>query len=173
MNFQADLTQEISKAVKTILMDLYQNKEHYYYITLVSDGGANTPCISAWSYEALNRSSNDEEEREDIKWSYADSPYCCWKQEEFAQVEKLLLTTNMWDLSDEDFDLEYEKRFSAMEAAMKQLDQEGLFAVNQERDDVVVLVEVMPPDATNTERAHRMNRRNSKIFAEWLDEAAE
>lgn len=173
MSFQTELTQEICKAVKTILMDLYQNKEHYYYITLVSDGGANTPCISAWSYESLNRSSSNEEEREEIKWSYAGAPYCCWKQEEFAQVEKILLARNIWDLSDEDFDVEYEKRFSAMEAAMKQLDQEGLFAMNQERNDVAVLVEVMPPDETNTERAYRMNHRNSKIFAEWLEEAAE
>lgn len=71
-------------------MDLYDNNEHYYYITLVSDGGAHTPCISAWSYEALNRSSSDEEEKEMLKWSYADSPYCCWKQEKFDGVEELL-----------------------------------------------------------------------------------
>ena len=30
-----------------------------------------------------------------------------------------------------------------MEAAMKRLDQEGVFDINQERDDVIVLVEVM------------------------------
>lgn len=28
VSFQTELTQEICKAVKTILMDLYQNKEH-------------------------------------------------------------------------------------------------------------------------------------------------
>lgn len=44
---------------------------------IVSDGGTHTPCISAWSYEALNRSSSDEEEKEMLKWSYADSTYCC------------------------------------------------------------------------------------------------
>lgn len=60
-----------------------------------------------------------------------------------------------------------------MESAMKRLDQEGIFDVNQERDDVVVLVEVMPPDYTNTERAYRMNNANSEIFSEWLEEAAE
>lgn len=56
---------------------------------------------------------------------------------------------------------------------MERLDQEGLFAVDQERMDVVVLVEVMPPDYTNTERAYRMNNRNSKIFDGWLEEVAE
>lgn len=174
MSFQKDLTEEIYIAVKRILMDLYNNNEHYYYITLVADGGANTPCISAWSYEALNRSSSDEEEKEMLKWLYADSPYCCWKQEEFDRVEELLRgRKDIWDLNEEEFCMEYEKRFAAMEAAMKWLDEEGLFAVDQERIDVVVLVEVMPPDYTNTERAYRMNNRNSKIFDEWLEKVAE
>ena len=59
MNFSEELAQELYNAVKTILTDLFRNKEHYYYITLISDGGAHTPCISEWSYEALCRSSND------------------------------------------------------------------------------------------------------------------
>lgn len=169
-----ELTSEICRAVKNILLDLYKNKEHYYYITLTTDGGANTPCISAWSYEALDRNSSDEEEKEMIKWSYADSPYCCWKQEEFDKVSELLgARPNIWDLEDEDFEIECEKRFLAMEKAMKQLDKEGLFEMNQDRMDVVVLVEVAPPDITNTERAYRMNNVISDIFNEWLQEAAE
>lgn len=59
-----------------------------------------------------------------------------------------------------------------MEEAMRQLDKEGLFAVNQARGEVVVLVETMPPDEENTLRAFRLNRRGSKIFQEWLAEAA-
>lgn len=170
----SELTKEICRAVKTILLDLYKNNEHYYYITLTTDGGANTPCISAWSYEALNKSSDDEEEKEMIKWSYADSPYCCWKQEEFDKVSELLgARVNIWDLEDEAFEIECKKRFSAMEEAMKQLDKQGLFEMNQNRMDVVVLVEVAPPDITNTERAYRMNNVISDIFNEWLEEAAE
>ncbi|MDE7205883.1 MAG: DUF4303 domain-containing protein, partial [Lachnospiraceae bacterium] len=53
------------------------------------------------------------------------------------------------------------------------LDEEGMFAVNQVRGEVVVLVEVMPQDEENTERAFRMNLSGSKIFREWLEEAAE
>ncbi len=174
MNFSEELAQELYNAVKTILTDLFRNKEHYYYITLISDGGAHTPCISAWSYEALCRSSNDKEEQEKIKWSYVDSPYCCWKQEEFNKVEALLLSQkNIWDLDSKAFETEVNSRFEAMEAAMKRLDQEGIFQLNQERDEVVVLVEVMPPDYTNTERAYRMNYANSKIYSEWLEEVAE
>lgn len=40
------------------------------------------------------------------------------------------------------------------------------------RPVVVVLVETMPPDETNTERALRMNKRGSAIFEEWLIEVA-
>lgn len=71
------ITQALYKAVKSVLADLYKNKEHYYYITLVSDGGANTPCISAWSHEALARCGVNVEDRERIRWSYADLfPIC-------------------------------------------------------------------------------------------------
>ena len=89
-------------------------------------------------------------------------------------MERLLQERpDIWELEDAQFDLEYEKRYAAMEEAMRRLDKEGMFAINQARGEVVVLVEVMPPDEENTERAFRMNRSSSKIFQEWLEEAAE
>lgn len=172
MDFNEELTFEIKKAVKNVLADLFSNGENYYYITLVTDGLANTPTVSCWSAEALSRVC--EEDRYYCKWSYTDSPYCCWKQEYFDSVKQMLLGRKaMTKLTDEEFNAEYNLRLSAMEAAMVQLDREGLFSINQDRENVVVLVEVMPPDYTNTERAHRMNSGTSKIFREWLDEAAE
>ena len=168
------LTQAIYQAVREVLTDLFQNGEHYYYITLVSDGGANTPCVSAWSHEALDRAARDAAEREDLKWSYADSPYCCWKQEAFEPVQTLLLSRgNIWDMEEEDFEREYELRYGAMEEAMRRLDREGVFSANQLRENVVVLVEVMSPDYTNTQRAHRLNSPDCKMFLAWLEEAAE
>ena len=56
---------------------------------------------------------------------------------------------------------------------MSLLDKEGLFEITQNRDEVVVLVETMPPDYTNTQRAYRMNSRDSQIFKEWIIEAAQ
>lgn len=170
MNFKEKLTSELIRAIRSILLNLMENKEHYYYITLVSDGLANTPCISAWSLEALERAEEDGEEEIDmIKWSYADSPYCLWQQEKFEQVEALLNARFKFRGSER----EYYLRYSAMEEAMRVLDHEGIFALNQNREDVIVLVEVMSPDWTNTERAYRMNNPHTKIFAEWLEEAAE
>ena len=174
MDFQEELTNELYHAIKMILMDLFRNQEHYYYITLITDGGVHTPCISAWSYEAFYNNGINPEKQESIKWSYADSPYCCWKQEKFEKVEKLLLSRkNIWDLNSEEFETEYNLRLEAMEMAMKRLDQEGIFGINQKRCDVVVLAEVMPPDSTNTARAYRMNPTDSEIFSKWLEEAAE
>ena len=170
MNFKEKLTFELIKAIRSILLNLMKNKEHYYYITLVSDGLANTPCISAWSLEALERAKEDGEEEIDmIKWSYAESPYCAWLQENFVEVEALLNARFKFRGSER----EYYLRYSAMEEAMRVLDHEGIFALNQNREDVIVLVEVMSPDWTNTERAYRMNNPHTKIFAEWLEEAAE
>lgn len=165
---------EIYTAAKNILTDLFKNGEHYYYITLVSDGLANTPCISAWSYEALERSGCEDYDRQMIKWSYSDSPYCCHKQEEFDKVKNMLLQrAGILNMRDEIFYAECNMRYAAMETAMALLDKEGLFALNQNREEVVVLVETMPPDYTNTERAYRMNDKSSDIFREWLKEAAE
>jgi hypothetical protein len=58
-----------------------------------------------------------------------------------------------------------------MEAAMAQLDREGLFGTGRARLDVVINVEVMPPDWTNTVRAKRLNPPGA--LHEWLDEVAE
>lgn len=171
MKFEEKLKNEIMIAARKSFLDLFSNGEHYYYITLVTDGLANTPCISAWSAEAFEQEQKiDAENAEMIKWSYADSPYCCWKQEYFKTVDKLLKDRGMRDA---DFQKEYELRFSAMEAAMRELDQEGIFASNQDRKEVMVLVEVMPPDYTNTQRAYRMNCSDTNIFAQWIAEAAE
>ncbi|WP_258166185.1 DUF4303 domain-containing protein [Paenibacillus sp. PCH8] len=56
---------------------------------------------------------------------------------------------------------------------MKMLDDEGIFALNQLRESVCVLVELMPPDPINTEIALRLNRAESSAMQVWLAEALE
>lgn len=169
MNFKEELKNEIVKAARNTFQNLFANGERYYYITLATDGLATAPYISAWSYEAFRRVSENDDEADLIKWSEADSPYGCWEQECFDKVAEMLAERD--DLSDSED--EFELRISAMEEAMKELDSEGLFSKNQPRSEVMVLVEVIPPDYTNTERAYRLNDSNTKIFKEWLDEVAE
>ena len=60
---------------------------------------------------------------------------------------------------------------SAMEEAMARLDQAGLFGTGSKRAHIVINVEVMPPDYTNTERAKRLNPPEALV--DWLKEAAE
>jgi hypothetical protein len=58
-----------------------------------------------------------------------------------------------------------------MEAAMKRLNEEGLFGSGPERWSIVVNVEVMPPDETNTARGIRLNP--AEALTEWFEEWAE
>lgn len=158
------LIQELEKGVREILLDLYKTKEKFYYITLCTHGLANSVTVSAWSVEALAKVEPE------LKWSYADSPYCSWKQEFLEKACGLLQNKNMSEIEDEEFFQEYEMRLEAMEQAMLRLDQQGLFEMNQPRNEVMVLAEVMPPDESNLERAYRMNDKDTKIFYEWLKE---
>lgn len=171
MDFKEELKKELVKAARGAFQSLFANGERFYYVTLATDGLANTPYIAAWSHEAFERECEDEDDDEAdmIKWDESESPYFAWEQERFAKVEEMLNERSELRDTDE----EYELRFSAMEEAMKQLDADGLFSKNQPRNEIMVLVEVIPPDYTNTERAYRLNDSGTEVFQEWLEEAAE
>ena len=74
-------------------------------------------------------------------------------------------------LNDEDWGKEFDVRLTAMVKAMSILDKEGLFAQNQSRRSILINVELMPPDASNVQRALELN--NSEDIEEYLQEAAE
>ena len=59
----------------------------------------------------------------------------------------------------------------AMERAMARVDADGIFGHGAKRDQIVLNVEVMPPDATNVARARRLNPLSA--ITDWLVEAAE
>jgi len=98
-----------------------------------------------------------------MKWSYGDSPYFCYLEEAFFQVSELfsLRPPMVTSMSEDEWYAEYEFRLKALEFAMAELDQEGLFGEGKQREKLVINVEVMPPDWTNTERAKRLNPPNS------------
>lgn len=170
-NFENMFYEKLLAATRKAFLSLFENKEHFYYCTLVTTGDGLTPTISAWSYEALEREcAGDDSLREDIEWSYADSPYDAFGYELFDEVKKLLSEN---EISYEQWDEETEVRLNIMEKVMRTLDDEGIFSKNQNREEVVVAAEIMPPDETNTERAYRLNNKDSVIFQRWLEEAAE
>jgi len=166
-----------TRAVFLFLMSigLFENKERYYYCTLITTGGGFSPFLSAWSWEALKRESKKLANHEDvdfIKWSYADSPYMCYGEEHFRKVDKLFANLpSVYSLPDEEWKAQFDFRLIAMELAMKRVDLENIFELNQPRKDVYINVEIMPPDSTNTERALRLNK--AEDIAKWLEEMAE
>ncbi|MGR6128257.1 DUF4303 domain-containing protein [Paenibacillus sp. SER-28] len=177
------LAAEIADVARTSFRTLFENGERYYYCTLFTTGEGHAPSISAWSWEALEREAARQGEEGDmpgstiaelIKWSYADSPYCCFRDEDFDDVKQLFMRRpSIAELEADEWNREFDSRLKAMELAMKMLDGEGVFALNQPREAVCVLVEVMPPDEINTEIALRLNRAESPAMQAWLVEAAE
>lgn len=158
-----DLADAIYEATQATYAALVQEfPENFYYFALITTSEAHSPFVTAWSYEALAKVDQE------VKWSYADSPYCLYKQELFADVNALFALRSSCVADAEN---EFNLRISAMEMALQKLDQENVFGRDDERNKIVINVEVVPPDASNTERAKRLNP--PEALAEWLKEAAE
>ena len=176
---QQELVESIAAAARQAIQQLFrEHPENFYYVTLITTGEALAPLLAAWSVEALALASAKSREvgaADLLKWSYADSPYCCYGESYFADVKRLFgLRPHMHEMAWETAGAaEHDFRLNAMESAMKQLDDEGLFGRGDARSRVLVAVEVMPPDRTNVERVHRLNPQGSAAALAWLQEAAE
>jgi Domain of unknown function (DUF4303) len=170
------LSTEIERAATLTFQELFKNGENYYYCTLVTTGEGHLPLVSAWSWEALEREAKKNETIENyksiVKWSYSDSPYFNIGEDNFKTVKKLLSERpSIGDLDEHLWNIELRTRLEAMELAMKQMDNNGLFTANQARSEICILAEIMPPDRLNTEIAIRLN--NSESIKDWLREASE
>lgn len=168
------LTAAITKATRMAFQKLFSNGEHFYYCALLTTGEGLAPIISAWSWEVLDRVSQKYSKTyaQDVKWSYADSHYAFGDNEYFDAVKQLFEhRTNIDNLNDEAWEKELDFRIMAMVEAMSILDSEGLFAQNQSRKNILINVELMPPDASNTQRALELN--NPEDIEDYLQEAAE
>ncbi|EOX4844378.1 DUF4303 domain-containing protein [Vibrio alginolyticus] len=158
------------KATKSLIVRLSSEfkQHHFYYVALVTTGEGHRPIFSAWSDELLQTEASSFEDREEIKWSYADSPLFGFCDEYFSGVELLLdNVTAECGFSEETT----AALLSAMELTLKRLDIEGYFDSLNCRNKLYINAEIMPPDATNVERAYRLNPRES--LDSWLREAAE
>ncbi|TMN88084.1 hypothetical protein CWB72_14055 [Pseudoalteromonas phenolica] len=158
---------EITTACRNAISELFsKDSSQFYYCCLVTTGQAHAPFLSAWSQDALKSTAELEKcHPSEIKWSYADSPYCDFGAEHFDKLKqhfenKTLLTEH-----------EFDKRINLMEKALANLIDEGLFGSAADRDNIYINVEVMPPDYSNVERAKRLN--SSFALRNWLEEAAE
>ncbi|MER6324598.1 MULTISPECIES: DUF4303 domain-containing protein [Streptomyces] len=171
---ESELADAVHRATRAALLGLFRDHpgHRFYYVTLVTSGEAYGPALSAWSHEALAAESEQQGCAPlDLKWSYADSPFCCYGEEHLAPVRPLFEARgDLFDLPDDEADAEFELRLRAMETAVARLDAEGLFGRGDDRDAVVVTVEV-PSEPGNEERAQRLNP--PAALADWQAEAAE
>ncbi|NOI73875.1 DUF4303 domain-containing protein [Vibrio owensii] len=158
------------KVTKSIIVRLSSEfkQHHFYYVALVTTGEGHRPIFSAWSDELLQTEASSSEDQEEIKWSYADSPLFGFCDEYFSDVELLLDNVSAeCGFSEETTAV----LLSAMESTLKRLDIEGYLDSLNCRNKLYINAEIMPPDATNVERAYRLNPRES--LDSWLREAAE
>ena len=149
-----------------------QYNEKFYYFAFVFDEGLH-PYISAWSYEAYEKSvienQINEEDKTWWKWDYADSPYAVYGYDEFFFEVNKLLDERTKKLSVDDlYDIEWDIRISSMEEVLRRLDKEGFFGVGEIRKDVIINVEVAPPDSNEYERAIRLNPQTVLLY-EYLE----
>jgi len=158
-------------AARTAFLDLF--KKHpgkYYYCSMFTDGLANGPAITAWSYEALYHATAEAVDQQNaenwLKWSYGESPFFCYRDDLFEPIRKAFQARG--GLDSKTWSDEFESRMRIMENVMRRLDGENIFGVGELRKMLVVAVEIIPPDASNTERVKRLNP--PEAIAMWMAE---
>ncbi|MCI8848958.1 MAG: DUF4303 domain-containing protein [Oscillibacter sp.] len=165
-----ELTEALVKAAGAAFRSLQETtKEHFYYYVLVFDEGLH-PYISAWSDEALEKSVVEQQISEDEKrwwkWDCSDSPYAVYGYDDFFGEVSELLDKQESLLSDEElYGIEWDMRVDVLEEAMKRLDGSGLFGTKEERKNVVINVELAPPDGSEYNRALRLNPPSALLSA--------
>ena len=152
------LTTEITQALRQAAEQLFATQEHFYYLALCTTG------------EALQRV--PAAQRRDVKWDLSSSPYFNFGAEYFDRVNRAFTArSNIYEMDEAASEQEFTLRLNAMTEALRRCDQQGIFARNQPRTEIVINVELLPPDETNTQRAKQLNP--PEALTQWLAEAAE
>lgn len=163
----------------TVLQSAFQNavsslrnehNENFYYYAFIYDEGLR-PYISVLSYESYekllieNDVSNDEE---GWKWFTFDFPYCGYGYDEFfTEVDNMFLERENEMSVDELYGVEWDTRIDSMEEALKRLDKSEFFGTGENRKNIIINVEVAPPDCKERQRAIRLNPESS-FLSEYL-----
>ncbi|MDE7098747.1 MAG: DUF4303 domain-containing protein [Ruminococcus sp.] len=163
----------------TVLQSAFQNavsalrsehNENFYYYAFIYDEGLR-PYISALSYEAYEKlliENNISHDEEGWKWCTFDFPYCDYGYDEFfKEIENMLLQREKTMSGDELYGVEWDTRIDSMEEALKRLDKAGFFGTGEIRKNIIINVEVAPPDCKERQRAIRLNPESS-LLSEYL-----
>ena len=103
---------------------------------------------------------------------YRPAPISTSAPNNFDRVNRAFAArSNIYEMDEAASEQEFTLRLNAMTEALRRCDQQGIFALNQPRAEIVINVELLPPDETNTLRAKRLNP--PEALGQWLIEAAE
>ena len=161
----------------TVLQSAFQNAvsalraehdENFYYYAFIYDEGLR-PYISVLSYEAYKKLLAEKDDEDDWKWCTFDFPYCAYGYDEFfSEVFNMFLERENGMSIDELYSIEWDTRVDSMEEALKRLDEAGFFGTGENRKNVIINVEVAPPDCKERQRALRLNPE-SPLLSEYLE----
>lgn len=166
--FDETMVNLLQKAFENAVIALKNEyDEEFYYLAYIFDEGMR-PYISAWSYEAYEKSIKekgiDNIDKKWWKWNYADSPYVTYGYEEFFGELISYLDQRAKKLSEEElYGIEWETRIDSMMEALTRIKEQD--KVKKDYDEIIINVEVAPPDGNESERAKKLN-----VASELLDE---
>lgn len=132
--------------------------EDFYYYVLWTTGAVHRPAPCACSAQGLARVMKEygETDPANLRWSEADSPYDCFGDQHFAEVEAIF--SKLGDPYDRTEDAR-KALLNAVVGAMQDLDSNGFFGTGAEREKVVINVS-MPGEENEDqliERARLLN----------------
>lgn len=128
--------------------------DKFYYFALITNGDLNDVFASAGSEEGLTSVArryyemgllygfNLPDQREALRWSEGDSPYFLETKRYFNAVVALIIPAveALDNEMEDEYDF-YQQRFMAvLVAVLKQLDAEGVFGSNEQRDAITLCI---------------------------------
>lgn len=174
-----DIEMALVTALRLTLHDLYQDypTEDFYYFVLSTTGEGLCPSHAIWSERLLDQEAQRqapecgcdvESMKAMLRFSAADSPLFERYQHHFQAVNQLFLSRPcIDDLSDSEWQTEFDLRINAMLNALKTVAEAQCFGVGEQRARWFINVEVISPDESNLSRALQLNSKE-KVEA-WLD----
>jgi tetratricopeptide (TPR) repeat protein len=129
-------------------------EDDFYYFALITCGDLNDVFASAGSEEGLTNAArryyemgllygfNLPDQREALRWSEGDSPYFGEMKRYFDAVDALLIPAveALDNAMEDEYDVYQQSFLAALVAVLKQLDAEGVFGSNEQRDKITLCI---------------------------------